>query len=587
MKKPPLLTALALAGLTLLTSNAANAQQVAAVKLHGGGGVGANAVAAEARSRAAAEETRAQIPALQKRKSALEKHLGSINPASPEYKAVERSIRDLDTRLHNLTATLAREEAQAVAAGVEARQEAARAARSEVRATAETIVSADKIAIREGGRLGPRRREIKIKVDPSISGYTVIVRDKKGRDVYSRTFHNLMRGVNDYTTIVDLVEGDNIITVNSADGTETSNSLVLSTTAVPARAAANASAAAPQDNFDDTLGASREQQGLVGLMVGGVVVSQQAENFSQADPFFGFTTGYSGHFLDGGCVKEGVRPATGPDTRRCKQYRGDDGRMHNYRRGNNMLHLRFTGIFQVQPKREEAPPADDDTDDDETPDPVDPSDLTPFLASRKSFDIEGSLWWDMPFNRSPHVYIGPYVAVGGSTYVDKNELFGDERVSVEEEDDNQPDDANDETELDTTRARIDNDLNMYYHTGLMLNVFSSPHVRKNLFMQTILAYGRYEALAGFNPGKTGFLNDSRNRFIGKLRIFPQFLDTRPDGTADMSPMFGVEINAGRGPDQVKFFTGVGVAFKLFKAFKNDSGSSNGGATGATPDEESK
>jgi hypothetical protein len=71
-------------------------------------------------------------------------------------------------------------------------------------------------------------------------------------------------------------------------------------------------------------------------------------------------------------------------------------------------------------------------------------------------------------------------------------------------------------------------------------------------------------MEGFNPNKKGFLNNSRNRFVGKLRIFPQFLDSNPDGDADSSPMFGVEINAGRGPDQIKFFTGVATAFKLFK-----------------------
>jgi hypothetical protein len=80
-------------------------------------------------------------------------------------------------------------------------------------------------------------------------------------------------------------------------------------------------------------------------------------------------------------------------------------------------------------------------------------------------------------------------------------------------------------------------------------------------MQAKLGYGRYESLAGF--GKSGF-SDSRNRFVGKLRIFPMFLDRDPEGAADASPMFGVEINAGRGPDQIKFFTGIATAFKLLK-----------------------
>lgn len=170
--------------------------------------------------------------------------------------------------------------------------------------------------------------------------------------------------------------------------------------------------------------------------------------------------------------------------------------------------------------------------------------------------------------QNKEVRIGPYLAVGASTYLDKNELQGDQDVKVKD-----TNGGDNRAELDTERAKIDNDLNYYAEGGLIGNFFrfkknpDSDTVSQELFLQAIIGYGRYEALTGFNPGKSGFFNDSRNRFIGKLRIFPTFLDTAPDGGADSSPMFGVEINAGRGPDQIKFFTGVATAFKLFSGKK--------------------
>lgn len=37
--------------------------------------------------------------------------------------------------------------------------------------------------------------------------------------------------------------------------------------------------------------------------------------------------------------------------------------------------------------------------------------------------------------------------------------------------------------------------------------------------------------------------------------------------ADASPMFGGDTNAGRGPDRIKFFTGIATAFKLTNVCK--------------------
>lgn len=300
--------------------------------------------------------------------------------------------------------------------------------------------------------------------------------------------------------------------------------------------------------------ASSSKGGLVGLLLGGAVMSQQGENFSQADPFLGFIAGYSHRPKD----------------------RDDFG---------GLLHWRVQGIFQVQPKKEEAPVAADSPTTtasptptpvaSPTPVPVLSSSFKPFLASRKTFDIDMHLWYDWPVQhliffgggKNNDIRVGPYLSVGASTFIAKNELRGDQDVKVKNANSTT---GENQTELDTERAKTDNDLKYFAEGGLIGNFFkwdkpqNSIEEKPTLFMQAIIAYGRYESMAGFNPGKTGFLNDSRNRFIAKLRIFPHFLDPAPDGGASSSPMFGVEINAGRGPDQIKFFTGVATAFKLFK-----------------------
>lgn len=359
--------------------------------------------------------------------------------------------------------------------------------------------------------------------------------------------------------IVALSKGDNRIEVSDLKRGEVKAERNL-TFQPPEAPALNASTAAfvttgptlPAPRPSDPVSTSSKGN-LVGLLLGGAVMSQQGENFSQADPFLGFVAGYSHYDKD-----------------------------HPKRAA---LHWRVQGIFQVQPKKEEAPVASTTASPTPTPSPTPAASPTPtpvlgfkpFLASRKTFDIETQIWYDWAArkwiifggddSRNEDVRIGVYGLFGASTYLDKNELEGDDKVKVKD-----ASAANTETELDAERAKIDNDLNKFWEVGIIGNFFKYKRKTDNtkdfehprLFMRAQIGYGNYESMEGFNPGKKGWLNDSRNRFIGKLRIFPQFLDSNPDGDADSSPMFGVEINAGRGPDQIKFFTGVATAFKLFK-----------------------
>lgn len=262
------------------------------------------------------------------------------------------------------------------------------------------------------------------------------------------------------------------------------------------------------------------QRGLTGLLLGGVVVSQQEKNFSQADPFFGFIAGYNSTPKGGGGV----------------------------------LHYRVQGIFQVQPQTATAPKATGSTPT--TPTPVNPADFTPFLASRKTFDIDTHLWMDYPLGPGL-VRVGPYIGVGASTFIDKNELKGDETVTKADTT------SGADTKLDPSLGQASNDLKRYYEGGVIANFLRTDG---KLFMTTQFLYGNYEALAGLVPG-----HDTRNRFVGRLRIFPTGIkvalsEDPNDKGVSMAPMFGVELNAGRGPDQLKFFTGIAISITKFKPF---------------------
>jgi hypothetical protein len=177
---------------------------------------------------------------------------------------------------------------------------------------------------------------------------------------------------------------------------------------------------------------------------------------------------------------------------------------------------------------------------------------TTFIASRRSFDIEMHAWYEIPIGRI--LTAGPYAAIGGSTVLDKNELQ-DEAVKS----------PNDPTKtLDTSKVSTSNDMDKYYEGGVIFNAYSGNVKDYNLYIQAILAYGNYEALAGLSPG-----HNTKHRFIGKLRVFPMGLNRSFFERSIATPMFGVDINAGRGEDHVKFF--FGMVFNISKMVNNLKG----------------
>ncbi|HEX6184186.1 MAG TPA: hypothetical protein VFZ44_09940, partial [Pyrinomonadaceae bacterium] len=110
----------------------------------------------------------------------------------------------------------------------------------------------------------------------------------------------------------------------------------------------------------------------------------------------------------------------------------------------------------------------------------------------------------------------------------------------------------------STLAQSDNDIKKYYEGGALINI----NLNRDLFLQSILAYRHDEALAGLYKGPASCkFCDTRHRFIGKLRIFPSGLSRGFGRQIRMAPMFGVEVNAGRGPDHIKFFSGFAMRIK--------------------------
>ena len=49
--------------------------------------------------------------------------------------------------------------------------------------------------------------------------------------------------------------------------------------------------------------------------------------------------------------------------------------------------------------------------------------------------------------------------------------------------------------------------------------------------------------------------NTKRRFSGKLRVFPSGLRRALGDQTTLASRFGVELNAGRGPDHIRVFTG--------------------------------
>jgi hypothetical protein len=281
-------------------------------------------------------------------------------------------------------------------------------------------------------------------------------------------------------------------------------------------------------------------RGPFGVMVGGSVISNQSQSFSQADPFFGFIAGYTSNNKITKSQKRDAHNNVVPDSYTRKDW--------------GTFNLRFEGLFNSAARTAKAPAAAATAG---TPAP--PTGDFPFLSSRKTFETGLQLWWEFPVPGSKFLTIGPYAALGTSSVLDKNELK-DEDVRV---DNKTGTGSATELKLDTSQVKTDNDLKRYFEYGMMLNVFLG---NRGQFIHSTFAKGNFEALEGlYKDPVTGLDNyNTKKRFHARLDIFPTGLARGFGKQVKMTPMFGVDLNASRGADSLRFFSGFAVSIKAPK-----------------------
>ena len=191
-------------------------------------------------------------------------------------------------------------------------------------------------------------------------------------------------------------------------------------------------------------------------------------------------------------------------------------------------------------------------------------DFKPFISSRKSFDAGVRLWYEAPKFSRYHT-IGVYGLWGASTALSKTELEGETALVQTRDDGNKND--NGQAPCTVTAgsatvtsgdcaAKFDNDIKQFKEVGLWQKV---DLFNKKLLLENMLGYGHYEALKGLAPCAVDdakcVKHYTQNRFIGRLRISPDGLNQDYGGQRAFAPFLGVEVNAGYGPDQIKFYIG--------------------------------
>lgn len=333
-----------------------------------------------------------------------------------------------------------------------------------------------------------------------------------------------------------------------------------------------------------------EDSGPFGVAMAGVVISNQNQNFNQADPFAGFQVGYGSRVF--GIKKdifENLDVPVGTDctgvsltglTERNFRYASisfgnrtlvrvsddvyTDGlcsiaiKKDPFRsRRSFRVSVRFQGLFSAEGRAAtavstEEPPKPEGS---KTPAP----ETFKFIDAEQTFSPELTLW--VEFQPLRYFTYGLYGTYGASTGLYRNPAR--ERLVSN-------DSTNEQTLAVTT---VDTDAKRYYEFGAMSHIKLS---QDKYFAQAFLGYGNYEALSGLllkSPATDSspaiFDTGTRNRFIGKIRIFPTGFNPFFKKQTTIAPMFGVDINAGRGPDYFRFFSGfvVNIPENLGTLFK--------------------
>ncbi len=349
--------------------------------------------------------------------------------------------------------------------------------------------------------------------------------------------------------------------------------------------------------------------GIFGVLVGGAVFSQQNQNYGQSSPFFGFNTGYyskvkgakrftgtsntgktlrltlttSRDFLTDDDGKVWTRDFTKPteltykngtnfvvicdgisacDRNVGKTERNGDMKLKSDKWYKNYrVNFRFQGIFESDGRtatgKEDAVAATPSASPTPTPaaTPKKP-DTFQFVASQQTFSTQAEAWLELRPMRQ--FSFGPYVSIGASALVDKtNAEAGTKFVS--------------DNGKSSTIIKQDTDLKKFYEYGAMVNLRFPD---QKFFLQAIAARGYYEQYKDLdtNPFKTldptnplyntpFKVNDTTKRFVVKLRVFPEGLNATFGRQINITPMFGIDLNAGTGPDNLRFFTGFAIRLK--------------------------
>lgn len=212
------------------------------------------------------------------------------------------------------------------------------------------------------------------------------------------------------------------------------------------------------------------------------------------------------------------------------------------------LSIRFQGLFSSEGRAAMATPIAESSNGGASTPVADLPKPFPFIDQRTSFSPEFTAWY--AFRPLGDFSVGPYITIGGTNVLDQNEGTG--RTVV-----------NNETNRNVfANVTSRGGFRMYYEAGMIKHLTFTP---SNFFLQSITGYGYYEGLRGAQfaeDGKT-LLGRTHHRFIEKVRIFPQGFSVNFGSQIKAVPMFGIDANIGKGPDNIRFFTGFILSLRDF------------------------
>lgn len=348
------------------------------------------------------------------------------------------------------------------------------------------------------------------------------------------------------------------------------------------------------------------ESGLFGMVFGGVVASRDAQTVNQAAPFAGFQIGWGSRvyglegkesmefveqFKPNVCLQSHRRwktnipnklsetappnseepwtvdfyQITAPDGTAFKRNDNQDFNVNNdsyeavttngsctleFKKrkypftgsSSRRYSLRLQGLFSNEGRASIARPT-------ESPLPAEQLNRPfPFIHHRESFSPEATAW--VEFDPLAQFSYGAYMTIGATTVLDKNRL-ADQLITDRE-----------------TNLRIKSEVTSQGGTKIFGEIGSIQHLKfnpGNFLMQNFAGFGYYEAYRGakYKFGTNQLDGSTRFRFVNKFRVFPEGINVNFGRQVTMTPMFGIDINAGAGPDNVRFFTGFAFRLKQF------------------------